>query len=52
MFPKVPQSSQTESLGFPRVPPPPLKNLGSQKQKTICALSSVVIELPVWGGQA
>ncbi len=22
--PKVPQSSQTESLGFPRVPPPPL----------------------------
>ena len=23
-FPKVPQSSQTESLGFPRLPPPPL----------------------------
>ena len=23
IFPKVPQSSQTESFGFPRVPPPP-----------------------------
>ena len=23
IFPKVPQSSQTESLGFPHTPPPP-----------------------------
>ncbi len=31
MFSKVPQSSQTESLGFPRVPPPPLGHPGTLK---------------------
>ena len=35
IFPKIPQSSQTESSGFPRVPPPPLEQPGTLKNPII-----------------